>query len=629
MFKPPRPAPFAMAHRVLPQDVFRRGETMWSALQGPDAQTYLHERWETEAGGDPADAEDLDVVDRLELGRVAIVLISFPAPEAGAEPHYAAIVRGREGGFRFFVMEKGVTQKGEAPRAFTSEWGADGSRVRGADLDDVSAAGFTAAVKSWLGPEALRPLAPPPPRSARPAVPAPAPVDAPSPPPAEVPVPPSVLAPAEAPPTPPAVMPVAPTAPGAPALAVAPAAVTMASAAPAPLVASATAASAASPAAIPAAMSPTAVAPGMAPAASVPPHPAVPASALTAPPTHHGYAAPSMAPVAYAPAGSRRSNRRGAAAIAGSVGALAVVGGLVWFAVAPGGGTDEKDADAAAAAIEDARDDARKMRTRAQARVEEVEQALEKCLQDEQSAIQSTLDRARAGSSLRRDDMVPARPDQLEGAVAYGSPSRFRPEAKPVEAERREDLLPQHPFVAPRATACPAEPEALVALRATLADRPRRHADADDHEAHEDALREKLEALEGVDTFAPAAAPTVLAVEDRCMPRRASRDRRDLFKYRCTTTLRWLSRDDGSLVAAVSATGEARPDSVPSGAKEAQAANAETKARARRAAKAELTPKLAAMAAGARAEAEAPAAPAKTTRVSQPSRRAKPGRRIY
>lgn len=222
--------------------------------------------------------------------------------------------------------------------------------------------------------------------------------------------------------------------------------------------------------------------------------------------------------------------------------------------------------------------------------------------------MQKVLDQARERrGALVRLQRTPKNPDDLKGAIAFRKPSKYLPEAKVMRGSFDAEWLPTHDFVAASDTACKQSTEAMEALEKALDDRPRRNAEVEEHEKHKEIVEKKLAALDGLDLSKPETPKTVVVAENLCMPRRvavftnSAGKSRYLWKYRCTATLRWLSVEDGALVAAVSATGNAKPSYDPGQTatfKEIDGLNTETRKAGKLAAKKELEKKLEAVAKG-------------------------------
>jgi len=326
-------------------------------------------------------------------------------------------------------------------------------------------------------------------------------------------------------------------------------------------------------------------------------------------PPQNGYGTPSMAPQVMGQRAQKKGvDKKVIMGIAGVLGVL-VVGGIGY-----GVYTSQQEAaaqaeeDARIAAIEDARNDARKVRDEADERLDELEGQLTQCRTAEKTAVQKVLDQARERrGALVMLQRTPKNPDDLEGAIAFRKPSKYLPEAKVMRGTFGAEWLPTHDFVAATDTACQQSTEAMEALEKALDDRPRRNAEVEEHEKHQEQIEKKLAALDGLDLSKPEERKTIVVAENLCMPRRVAAftdsagKSRYLWKYRCTATLRWLAVEDGALVAAVSASGNAKPSYDPgqtASFKEIDGLNTETRKAGKLAAKKELEKKLVAVASG-------------------------------
>lgn len=136
----PRPAHYQIAHQLLASDAHR--PDIWPTLTGPNHAAYFAMKWDM-AGGDPQSAAQIQIVLQQPLAGHHVIVVAMPAPMAPTEAHFVAYARPNAGGpLRYLVMEQGIQNPGEPLRAFTSEYRADGMRIRNGDLPSVSLEAF-------------------------------------------------------------------------------------------------------------------------------------------------------------------------------------------------------------------------------------------------------------------------------------------------------------------------------------------------------------------------------------------------------------------------------------------------------------------------------------------------------
>lgn len=111
-------------------------------ISGPQSGAYFAMKWNM-AGGDPALGAEIRIVAQQPMAQHHVIVVALPTPIAGTEAYYVAYAQPVAGGpLRYFLMEKAMSQPGEAERAYVAEYRAGGMRIRHDDLPAVSLEAF-------------------------------------------------------------------------------------------------------------------------------------------------------------------------------------------------------------------------------------------------------------------------------------------------------------------------------------------------------------------------------------------------------------------------------------------------------------------------------------------------------